>query len=93
MIDWIKNINKDYPEFWRNYLTKFESRPQRYVALSIDYSGINPQKDVIMAFGAVGIENDKINIGDFLKLCYYNTFTYMKTDFQMRLLLKVPNQN
>ena len=68
MIDWIKNLNKDYPEFWRNYLAKFEVRPQRYVALSIDYSGINPQKDVIMAFGAVGIENDKINIGDFFEV-------------------------
>jgi DNA polymerase-3 subunit epsilon len=53
MIDWIKNINKDYPEFWRNYLSKFETRPQRYVALSIDYSGANPQKDVIFAFGAI----------------------------------------
>ena len=68
MIDWIKNINKDYPEFWKNYLTKFETRPQRYVALSIDYSGANPQKDVILAFGAVGIENDKINIGDFFEV-------------------------
>ena len=29
MIDWIKNINKDYPEFWKNYLTKFETRPNR----------------------------------------------------------------
>lgn len=68
MIDWIKNINKDYPEFWRNYLSKFETRPQRYVALSIDYSGVNPQKDVILAFGAIGIENDKINIGDFFEV-------------------------
>jgi DNA polymerase-3 subunit epsilon len=68
MIDWIKNINKDYPEFWRNYLSKFEARPQRYVALSIDYSGNNPEKDVILAFGAVGIENDKINIGDFFEV-------------------------
>jgi DNA polymerase-3 subunit epsilon len=38
------------------------------VALSIDYTGINPQKDVIMAFGAVGIENDKINIGNFFEV-------------------------
>jgi DNA polymerase-3 subunit epsilon len=68
MIDWIKNINKEYPEFWRNYLSKFEIRPQRYVALSIDYSGVNPQKDVIMALGAIGIENDKINIGDFFEV-------------------------
>lgn len=68
MIDWIKNINKDYPEFWRNYLSKFESRPERYVALSIDYSGVNPQKDVILAFGAVGIEKDKINIGNFFEV-------------------------
>jgi DNA polymerase-3 subunit epsilon len=68
MIDWIKNINKDYPEFWRNYLSKFESRPERYVALSIDYSGVNPQKEVILAFGAVGIEKDKIHIGDFFEV-------------------------
>jgi len=68
MRDWIKNINKDYPEFWRNYLSKFESRPERYVALSIDYSGVNPQKEVILAFGAVGIEKDKIHIGDFFEV-------------------------
>jgi DNA polymerase-3 subunit epsilon len=68
MIDWIKNINKDFPEFWRNYLSKFEVKPHRYVALSIDYSGPNPQKDVIMAISAVGIENDRINIGDFFEV-------------------------
>ncbi|NBW26958.1 MAG: 3'-5' exonuclease [Flavobacteriaceae bacterium] len=68
MIDWIKNINKDYPEFWKNYLSKFENQPQRYVALSIDYSGANPQKDVVFAIAAVGIENDKINIGDFFEV-------------------------
>jgi len=68
MIDWIKNINKDYPEFWRDYLSKFESRPSRYVALSINCTGMNPQKDVIESFGAIGIEEDKIIVGDFFEV-------------------------
>lgn len=64
MLDWIKNINKEYPDFWKTYLSKFESKSNRYVVLSTETTGLNPKKDVILSFGAVAIVNDIIRIGD-----------------------------
>ena len=64
MLDWIKNINKEHPEFWKNYVSKFEKKSQRYVALSVNTTGLSPEKDVILSFGAVAIEKDSIRVGD-----------------------------
>ena len=64
MIDWIKNINKEYPDFWKSYLAKFETKSNRYVILSTETTGLNPRKDVILSFGAVAVVNDIIRIGD-----------------------------
>ena len=64
MLDWIKNINKEYPNFWKNYLEKFELKSTRYVVLSIETSGLNPEKDIILSMGATAILNDKIIISD-----------------------------
>jgi len=65
MFDWLKkNINKEYPEFWKTYLSKFEKKSNRYVALSIDSTGHNPTKDVILSMGAVAVVNNGIQIGD-----------------------------
>ena len=68
MIDWIKNINKEYPDFWKSYLAKFESKSNRYVVLSTETTGLNPKKDVILSFGAVAVVNDIIRIGDNLEV-------------------------
>ena len=64
MLDWIKNINKEYPEFWKTYLSKFESKSNRYVILSTETTGLNPKKDVILSFGAIAVVNDVVVIGD-----------------------------
>ena len=64
MIDWIKNINKEYPDFWKSYIAKFEIKSNRYVVLSTETTGLNPKKDVILSFGAVAVVNDIIRIGD-----------------------------
>jgi DNA polymerase-3 subunit epsilon len=64
MLDWIKKINKEYPEFWKLYLSKFETKSTRYVILSTETTGLNPRKDVILSFGAIGVMNDVIRIGD-----------------------------
>ena len=68
MIDWIKNINKEYPFFWKSYLAKFEGKSNRYVVLSTETTGLNPKKDVILSFGAVAVVNDIIRIGDNLEV-------------------------
>jgi len=66
MLDWIKNINKEYPEFWKNYLSKFEakSKSKRVVIFSVEKSGNIPGKDVIYSLSSVAVENDNIVIND-----------------------------
>ncbi|AXB57831.1 3'-5' exonuclease [Flavobacterium fluviale] len=62
MLDWLKNINKDYPEFWKDYLTKFETKPNKFVVLSTETSGLNPDKDVILSLGAFSVIDNSIVI-------------------------------
>ena len=64
MLDWLKNINKDYPEFWKTYLSKFDQKSNRYVVLSTETSGLSLNKDVILSMGAFSIINDSILIAD-----------------------------
>jgi DNA polymerase-3 subunit epsilon len=64
MLDWLKSINKDYPEFWKTYLSKFEEKPNRFVVFSTETSGLNPNKDVILSIGSFAIVNNSILIGD-----------------------------
>lgn len=62
MLDWLKN--KKYPEFWKLYLQKQEEKSSRYVTLSLEATGLNPGKDVILTIGSVAIENNKVVIKD-----------------------------
>ena len=67
MLDWIKKINKDYPDFFKEYLLKFEKKSNRFVVLCNETSGLNPTKDVILSMGAFGIIDNSIYIGDNLE--------------------------
>lgn len=62
MIDWLKN--KKHPVFWKTYLQKQEEKSSRYVTLSVQTTGLNPIKDVILTVGAVGIQNNELVIKD-----------------------------
>lgn len=64
MLDWLKNISKESPEFWKKYQSKFDKKSDRYVILSTETSGLNPKKDVIISFGAVAIVNENIILAD-----------------------------
>ncbi|MFV8337267.1 PolC-type DNA polymerase III [Flavobacterium sp. RSP29] len=64
MLDWLKNINKEYPEFWKTYLSKFDKKSSRFVVLSTETSGLNPVKDVILSIGSFAVIDDSIVIGD-----------------------------
>lgn len=64
MLDWIKNINKEYPEFWKEYLSKFGKKSNRYVVFSTETSGLNLHDDVILTIGGFAVINDSIHIGD-----------------------------
>ena len=64
MFDWIKNINREYPEFWKNYIFKFEKRTSRFIVVSTETTGLNPEKDVILSFGCVAVINNSIVVSD-----------------------------
>lgn len=64
MLDWLKNINKEYPEFWKAYVAKFDKKSSRYVILSTETTGLSVDKDVILAIGAFAIQDNAVHIGD-----------------------------
>lgn len=64
MLDWLKNINKDHPEFWKEYLSKFEKKSNRFVVLSTETTGLDADQDVILSIGAIAIENNMIVVDD-----------------------------
>ncbi len=64
MLDWLKKINKEYPEFWKKYLSKFENKSNRYVVISAETTGMSIEKDVIISLGAFSIVDNSILIGD-----------------------------
>ncbi|MFV8389814.1 PolC-type DNA polymerase III [Flavobacterium sp. LB1P71] len=64
MLDWLKNLNKEYSEFWKTYLAKFDKKSTRFVVLSTETSGLNPVKDVILSIGSFAVVDNSILIGD-----------------------------
>jgi DNA polymerase-3 subunit epsilon len=64
MLEWLKNINKEYPDFWKEYLAKFENKSERFVVLSTETSGLNPAKDVILSIGSFAVVDNSIVIQD-----------------------------
>lgn len=64
MLDWIKKNNKEYPDFWKSYLTQFENKSNRFVVLNIHTTGYDPKNDVVLSFGCFAIVDNVIRIGD-----------------------------
>lgn len=60
MFDWIKNIGKDTPEFWQNYLRSFSEKPKRMMMLYLMKSGTSLEKDVVFAIGAIQVEGQAL---------------------------------
>ncbi len=90
MLEWLKNINKEYPEFWKRYLVKFEKKPERYVVLRTHSSGHNPLKDVIFSFGAVSIIHDQIIIGDSFEVMLYQYKYLHDNDLPNTFIIESP---
>lgn len=64
MLEWIKNINKVHPEFWKEYVSKFDKKSKRFVVFSTETTGLNPGKDVILSIGSFAVIDNNIIIGD-----------------------------
>jgi DNA polymerase-3 subunit epsilon len=70
MIDWIKNIGKEYPDFWKEYLKTFEQKSNKYVVINTKTTGQNATKDVILSIGCVTIENNLILIRESFEVVF-----------------------
>jgi len=70
MLDWIKNINKEHPDFWKAYLHKFEEKSNRFVVFTTETSGLNTGKDVILSIGSFAILNNSVVIGDSFEVTF-----------------------
>lgn len=64
MFDWIKNIKKEYPDFWKKYVSTFETKSKRYIIVKTETTGFNPNEDVILSIGALAVEDDNVVLSD-----------------------------
>lgn len=64
MLDWIKHMHKDHPEFWKNYLAKFEHKSSRFCVISPVATGFSPTKDVLLSLGGVVVDQQAIVVKD-----------------------------
>lgn len=62
MLDWIKHMHKDHPEFWKTYLAKFAHKSSRFVVVSSVATGTSPTKDVLLSLGSVAVEHNAITV-------------------------------
>lgn len=63
-LDFLKP-QKDYPEFWDNYLAEFKAeQSENYVAFDCETTGLDPSKDRMLSIGAVRFTAERIWIHD-----------------------------
>ena len=63
MIDWLKNIKKEYPDFWKNYLKSFNQKSNKFIVFTLETTGLDCDEDVILSIGTIEIENNQITVG------------------------------
>lgn len=66
---------KNYPDFWKEYLSFFKNRPKkhvirevRFIAFDTETTGFDYKEDRILSIGAVGVKNNAIDVVDQLEL-------------------------
>ncbi len=70
MLDWIKNIGGNYPEFYKKYATTFDKKSNRFVVLSIETTGLNKNTDQILSIGAIAVINNNIVVSDSFEISF-----------------------
>lgn len=89
MIDWIKNINKDFPPFWNTYLKNFDKKSNRFVVVSLNTTGHDSKNDSLLSIGCVCVLNNTIIINDVLEINFKtnknfeNEFLTEKNEFEV----------
>ncbi len=68
MLDWIKYMHNDHPEFWKSYLAKFAQKSNRFVVISAAATGTSPSNDVLLSLGAVAVEHNAIIVKESIEM-------------------------
>lgn len=77
MLQW---LNNKYPEFWKNYTASFKEKTTKFVVLSIESTGLNTSKDVILGISAINIINDSVIVKDALEIYIAHTKSEIEFD-------------
>lgn len=77
MLQW---LNNKYPEFWKNYTASFKEKTKKFVVLSIESTGLNTSKDVILGISAINIINDSVIVKDALEIYIAHTKSEIEFD-------------
>ena len=77
MLQW---LNNKHPEFWKNYTASFKEKTTRFVVLSIESTGLNTSKDVILGVSAINIINNSIVVKDALEIYVSHTKSEIEFD-------------
>ena len=68
-----KLFHKDYPEFWKKYTESFKNPATKYVVISMETSGLDTEKDVIMSIAATSIVENRIILKDSFEIYIKHT--------------------
>ena len=68
-----KLFHKDYPEFWKKYTESFKNPAIKYVVISMETSGLDTEKDVIMSIAATSIVENRIILKDSFEIYIKHT--------------------
>ena len=68
-----KLFHKEYPEFWKKYTESFKSPATKYVVISMETSGLDTEKDVIMSIAATSIFENRIILKDSFEIYIKHT--------------------
>ena len=66
-------FTKEYPEFWKKYTESFKSPATKYVVISMETSGLDTEKDVIMSIAATSIVENRIILKDSFEIYIKHT--------------------
>jgi len=74
MLKWFKYRNKNYPDFWKAYISSFKNskinpiEASRFIAFDTETTGFDQNKDRILSIGAITIENKTIKVNKSLEI-------------------------
>ena len=68
-----KLFHKEYPEYWKKYTESFISPATKYVVISMETSGLDTEKDVIMSIAATSIVENRIILKDSFEIYIKHT--------------------